>query len=148
MYTSYKQYDILNNKYIAARRNLDVQMSDMPRPSPPVEKNVTTPEVAKNKSSVKGKPAKGDTKATKGKLKKTTLADLDASGIMDWQVRLFTRNISINVFHKKNKQLKKCFCVTHKNIFSRRWGRTPWCHQGRGRRASCTRSRARAWRTP
>lgn len=68
-----------------ARRNLDVQMSDMPRPSPPVEKNVTTPEVAKNKSSVKGKPAKGDTKATKGKLKKTTLADLDASGIMDWQ---------------------------------------------------------------
>ena len=76
-------------------------MSDMPRPSPPVEKNVTTPEVAKNKSSVKGKPTKGDTKATKGKLKKTTLADLDASGIMDWQVRLFTRNISINVFHKK-----------------------------------------------
>lgn len=67
-------------------------MSDMPRPSPPVEKNVTTPEVAKNKSSVKGKPAKGDTKAAKGKLKKTTLADLDASGIMDWQVRLFTRN--------------------------------------------------------
>lgn len=65
-------------------------MSDMPRPSPPVEKNVTTPEVAKNKSSVKGKPAKGDTKATKGKLKKTTLADLDASGIMDWQVRLLT----------------------------------------------------------
>ena len=90
IYTSYKQYDILNNKYIAARRNLDVQMSDMPRPSPPVEKNVTTPEVAKNKSSVKGKPAKGDTKATKGKLKKTTLADLDASGIMDWQVRLLT----------------------------------------------------------
>ena len=101
IYTSYKQYDILNNKYIAARRNLDVQMSDMPRPSPPVEKNVTTPEVAKNKSSVKGKPAKGDTKATKGKLKKTTLADLDASGIMDWQVRLFTRKFRLMCFTKK-----------------------------------------------
>lgn len=116
-------------------------MSDMPRPSPPVEKNVTTPEVAKNKSSVKGKPAKGDTKATKGKLKKTTLADLDASGIMDWQVRLLT-------WFTQKYTIEKYCCVAYKNIFSRRWGRTPWCHQGRGRRASCTRSRARAWRTP